>query len=153
MTFFMGWREPTQPGFQVVAGPANGLTRLLVTTGRLPADDDGHVHLHGGDEVLVVREGELLVRVGGERRTCRPGDVVVIPAHTVHGFHTYTETTLDVIAEQDMGTYYPARGPDGVRRYVVAFRENLPWSPDPPDGAWTSDQDYERILQAIDERI
>jgi Cupin domain len=101
----------------------------------------------------VVREGELLVRVGGERRTCRPGDIVVIPAHTAHGFHTHTETMLEVIAEQRMGTYYPTRAPDGSRRYVEAFRPNLPWSPDPPDGAWTGDEDYERILQTVDERV
>lgn len=102
---FAEWREPAAPGFNVVAGPDEGLVRLLVITGLLPADDYGHMHLHGGDEILVVRRGELLVRVGDERRTCGVGDVVVIPPHTPHGFHTTTETMLDVIAEQVMGTY------------------------------------------------
>jgi quercetin dioxygenase-like cupin family protein len=150
VTFYAEWREPEEPGFNVVAGPGEGLARLLVITGRLHADDYGHVHLHGGEEVLVVRRGELVVRVGDERRTCRAGDVVVVPPHTPHGFHAYTETMLEVIAEQGIGTYYPTREPDGARRYVAAFRPNLPWSPPPPNGEWTSDDDYQRILEAID---
>jgi hypothetical protein len=133
-----------------VAGPGDGLSRLLVISGLLPADDYGHVHLHGGEEILIVRRGELDVRVGEERRACGVGDVVVIPPDTPHGFHTHTEAVLEVIAEQGMSTYYPTRGPDGVRRYVAAFRPNLPWSPAPPDGVWTSDDDYEAILAAID---
>jgi Cupin domain len=127
--------------------------RLLVVSGRLPADDYGHVHLHGGEEILVVRAGELLVRVGDERRTCRAGDVVVIPPDTLHGFHTRTEAMLEVISEQDIGTYYPTRGPDGERRYVLAFRPDLPWCPHPPGGDWTGDEAYQRIVQAIDERV
>jgi hypothetical protein len=60
---------------------------------------------------------------------------------------------LDVIAEQGISTYHPTRGPDGGRRYVAAFRPNLPSTPQPPDGAWTSDEDYQRILTAIHERV
>jgi mannose-6-phosphate isomerase-like protein (cupin superfamily) len=153
MTFFARWHEPIEPGFHVVAGPAGGLARLLVISGGLPADDYGHVHLHGGDEVLVVRQGELTVRVGAERKACSVGDVIVVPPHTPHGFRTHAPTILEVITEQGIGTYYPTRGPDGVRRYVAAYRPNLPWTPMPPDGAWTSDEDYARILNAIDEQV
>lgn len=37
------------------------------------------------DEVVVIVEGEVNFRVGGETRQVQPGDVVFIPRNTTHG--------------------------------------------------------------------
>ncbi len=43
-------------------------------------------HVHPYDETFDVHAGESTFTVGGERIVCGPGDVVVVPAGTVHGF-------------------------------------------------------------------
>lgn len=130
-----------------MAGREQGLRRLLLASGRLPAGDHGPVHLHAGDEVLRVLEGELSVRVADERRTCGPGDVIVVPPDTLHAFEVVTETLLEVVAELGMGTWYPIVDDDGRRKLVEISRPDLPWS---AAGAWTSDEELAVIMGAID---
>lgn len=149
MTYFSTFSPPSDggAGFSVVAGRAQGLRRLLLAGGRLPPGDLGPVHLHAGDEVLRVLEGELSVRVADERRTCGPGDVIVVPPNTLHAFEVVTETLLEVVAELDIGTWYPIVGDDGRRRLVEISRPDLPWS---AAGTWTSDEELAVIMGAID---
>ncbi|WP_410050301.1 cupin domain-containing protein [Actinomadura sp. HBU206391] len=79
----------------------------------MAADDHGAVHLHAGDEVLRVLSGELLVRIGDERRRCREGDIAIMPPNTWHGFRAVTDTVIEVIAEEhhvrDGKQYRPAQ--------------------------------------------
>ena len=99
------------------AGRPDGLQRLMVVSGRLPANTGGGpVHAHVGDEVLNVVSGEIIVRVGAERRTCGPGDVAVVPPNVLHGFKVVQDTLIEVVAEYDIGTVFPIRQPDGSRR-------------------------------------
>lgn len=138
---------PGSAGFEVVAGRAHGLRRLVVAGGRLTAGDRGPLHLHAGDEVLRVLEGELAVRVGDERRTCGPGDVVVVPPNTLHAFDVLADVVLEVVAELDIGTWYPVVGEEGRRRLVEVNRPDLPWS---AAGGWTSDEELAAVVDAID---
>jgi hypothetical protein len=62
MTYFTTFEAP-DAGFRLVAGRPRGLQRLLVASGRLPAGQPGHMHLHAGDEVLGILSGELIVGV------------------------------------------------------------------------------------------
>jgi hypothetical protein len=117
----------------------------------LAAESAGPVHAHAGDEVIRVLEGELLVRVGDERRTCRAGDVAAVPPLHRHGFQVVQDAVVEVIAEHDMGTLFPARQPDGSRRLVEVYRRDLPWSAPPPQpGRWTSDEELAAVLAAVD---
>jgi quercetin dioxygenase-like cupin family protein len=93
MTYFTTFQAP-DAGFRLVAGRPHGLQRLLVASGRLPAGQPGQMHLHAGDEVLRILSGELIVRVGDQRRTCREGDLVVVPPNTLHGFRVVSETVM-----------------------------------------------------------
>jgi uncharacterized RmlC-like cupin family protein len=139
-----------RPGFRVIAGPASGLSRLLLVVGRLPADDVGPVHLHYGEEVLHVLGGRLLVRIGGESRECGPGDVVTVPAGGWHGFRALAETVLEVVAEQGIGTVYPVRSADGGLELVEVHRRDMPWGRPPRDGeAWTDDTEMRRVLDNV----
>jgi quercetin dioxygenase-like cupin family protein len=150
MTAF-GEFEAPDPGFHMLAGPAHGLRRVVFAGGRFPAGDYGPVHQHSGDELLRIVSGELLVRVGDERRTCRAGDLVIIPPDTPHGFRAIQETVLEVVAEQDMGTLFQIREPDGSRKLVATYRPELPWNPPPPSpGAYTTDEEMAEIFSKIE---
>jgi quercetin dioxygenase-like cupin family protein len=46
-----------------------------------------HVH-HGSDEAFYVLEGRLEVLAGDERRSLATGEMVIIPAGTVHTFNS-----------------------------------------------------------------
>jgi quercetin dioxygenase-like cupin family protein len=140
-------------GFRVVAGRDSGLRRLMFVVGNLPAGDHGPMHLHRGDELLRILDGELLVRLGDQRRMCRAGDVVVVPPDVLHGFRASTATTLEVVAEYDIGTIFPVRGEDGERRFVEVFRQDMPWGRRPPDGRWTSDAEMRTILDRLDAEV
>jgi uncharacterized cupin superfamily protein len=105
------------------------------------------VHLHHGEEILRILSGEVDVTVGSERRRCSAGDVVIIPTDTPHGFTTFTETTMEVVAELDAGQIFPVESEDGTTRLVEVYRSDLPWSRQPPSGYdWTSDSDMADIL-------
>jgi mannose-6-phosphate isomerase-like protein (cupin superfamily) len=154
LTGFERFEVPQQPGFRVLAGRGNGLTRLLVASGRMAANDLGTVHLHAGDEVLRVVSGELLIRIGDERRHCQKGDIAIIPPNTWHGFRAVTDTVIEVIAEQAIGTFFPVRRPDGTRAIVETYRQDMPWTAPPPKpGQWTTDEEINAVLAAVDMEI
>ncbi len=151
MTHFKSLELPAEAGFQVVAGRPDGLQRLMVVSGRLSADSGGPVHAHLGDEVLRIISGELIVRVGSERRTCAAGDLAVVPPNVLHGFQVIQDTLMEVVAEYDIGTLFPVRQPDGSRRLVEVYRADLPWcAPPPQPGQYTTDEKLAEILGSVD---
>jgi mannose-6-phosphate isomerase-like protein (cupin superfamily) len=156
VSFFTVYRPPAGgvAGFRVVAGSANGLSRLLLAVGRLPSADVGPVHLHYGEEVLHVVSGRLLIRTGDHRRECGPGEVVAVPAGTWHGFRALAETVLEVVAQQRIGTVFPVRRQDGRVELVEVHRTDMPWGRPPPAGGdWTTDTDMRGILGALDMEV
>lgn len=108
------------------------------------------MHLHAGEEVIRILSGELVIRVADERRTCRQGDLAIIPPHTLHGFRVVTDTVLEVIAEQHIGTFFPVRQPDGTRRLVEVYTPS-PWNNPPPRaGEYTSEEEIRQLLGSVD---
>jgi mannose-6-phosphate isomerase-like protein (cupin superfamily) len=147
MSFFSRYEEPGA-GFRTVAGPEQGLTGFLVATGRLAAGEGGPLHLHHGDEVLRILSGDLEVTVGDEVRLCGAGDIVAVPADTLHGFQTITEVRLEVVAVRDAGQVFPVYLPDGSRQLNEVYRQDMPWSRTPPAGfGWTTDEQMADVLR------
>jgi mannose-6-phosphate isomerase-like protein (cupin superfamily) len=150
MTYFTTFELPPGTGFHLVAGRPHGLQRLLVASGRIPAGDAGRMHLHAGDEVIRILSGEIIIRIGDQRRTCHEGDLAIVPPHTLHGLRTITETVMEVVAEHDIGTFYPVRQADGTRRLVEVYTRS-PWNRPPPrPGEHTTEEEIQRILQGVD---
>jgi mannose-6-phosphate isomerase-like protein (cupin superfamily) len=79
---------PWRPGYRVFAlagreqGVACGSSRAVIEPG---AGAPLHVHADV-DEVIIVVEGTLDVRLGEERRLVGPDHTISIPAGTPHGF-------------------------------------------------------------------
>ena len=91
-----------------------------------------------------------MIRCGGEQRLCTPGQLVVVPAGVLHGFHVQTETVLEVVAEYDIGTLYPVRSAFGEVELIEVHRPDMPWGRPPPDGQnWTSDEHLRQILDRL----
>jgi quercetin dioxygenase-like cupin family protein len=133
-------------GFHVLAGREQGLERLMIVSGRLPAEDVGPVHAHEGDEVLRIVSGLIVIRCGEARRVCESGDLVVVPPGELHGFRAVTETIVEVIAEYDMGTLFPIRADNGGVELVEVYRRELPWGRAPgPERTWTTDEELRGI--------
>jgi quercetin dioxygenase-like cupin family protein len=56
-------------------------------------------HSHDNEQIVWMLKGKMEFRMGEERRTCGPGDIVVIPGGVEHEgwFHEDTEV-IDVFA-------------------------------------------------------
>lgn len=63
-------------------------------------DAPAPMHHHFEQQIAIVLTGVLEFSVGGELRTMRAGDVVVIPPHVPHGGHAGPEgcTVIDVFS-------------------------------------------------------
>jgi quercetin dioxygenase-like cupin family protein len=44
------------------------------------------MHQHPYTEIFVMQEGQATVTAGDETRTVGPGDIVIVPPNTPHGF-------------------------------------------------------------------
>jgi quercetin dioxygenase-like cupin family protein len=142
------WRSPPI-GFSVVAGSEQGLSKLLLIRGTLPPADRGFIHYHDGDEIIRVLRGEITVVVGDERRTCRQGDVAVIPPHTRHGFVVGdAEVLVEVISEQGMRSFIAVEGDGGEPQMSELHRADVPFDRDPPPGRpHTSEEELEDFVR------
>lgn len=148
MTYFASFEVPAQTGFRVLGGRRDGLRRLVVASGWVPVGAPSQMHLHRGDEVIRIVSGEVVMRVGDERRTCGPGDLVIVPPDTLHGFRVVSDVTLEVVAEQDIGTYWPVLDADGSTR-LVQIHTPTPWNAPPPDGVYTSEEDLAALRRHL----
>jgi quercetin dioxygenase-like cupin family protein len=56
-------------------------------------------HKHPHEQIAYMLKGKMEFRLGGERRTCLPGDIVVIPGGVEHeGFFPEDTEVIDVFA-------------------------------------------------------
>lgn len=152
MTYFTTFEPPADAGFLLVAGRPHGLRSLLVASGRIPAGEPGRMHQHAGDEVIRIVSGEIVMRIGDERRAAREGDVVIVPPNTLHGFVVVADTVVEVVAEQNIGTFFPVRQPDGTRQLVEIFTPS-PWNPAPPNGEYTTEEEIQRLARDVDSDV
>jgi quercetin dioxygenase-like cupin family protein len=120
-------RESREVGDLV--GPSTGVQRLIVLIQPVAPDEIVYLHRHdGGDQILRLLRGELLVEVDGETRTCGAGEIAIVPAGASHGFAATGEPALlEVIGEQGCGTKFAVRRDDGTVDWVEVHRPELPW--------------------------
>jgi uncharacterized cupin superfamily protein len=84
--------------------------------GRVPPRTVGagpHFH-HGRDEIFVVLEGELVLRIGDETHIARAGTVAFVPRETVHGFHN---------ASSDSATLLVVHHPAGFEQFLEEMQK------------------------------
>lgn len=56
------------------------------------------VHIHRKmEEIFYVIEGEVSIMIGSEHIIGKPGDVILIPRGTIHGFSNKGEKTLKIL--------------------------------------------------------
>jgi quercetin dioxygenase-like cupin family protein len=112
-----------------LVGTSEGLKRIIVLSQPVAPDEVVYMHRHdGGDQILRLVSGELLVQIGDETRTCVAGETAVVPAGQPHGFMgTGEPALLEVIGEQACGTAFAVRGDDGTVEWVEVHRPDLPW--------------------------
>jgi mannose-6-phosphate isomerase-like protein (cupin superfamily) len=77
-------------------GGADAPISLFVT--EFPRRRGPDLHLHPYPEVLLVETGTALFTVGEEQFTVTGEQVVVVPAHTPHGFKGAGDDTLRVVS-------------------------------------------------------
>lgn len=70
-----------------------GATEVSVVRQRQEAGGFNPPHMHDHEEVMLVQEGAATVTVGAEIVTLAPGDMLVVPANTVHQVRNAGETT------------------------------------------------------------
>jgi quercetin dioxygenase-like cupin family protein len=56
------------------------------------------LHRHEYEEVFVLHKGEVTFTLGDDTRVARPGDIVVVPAGTPHGFVNSGDEPLGMTA-------------------------------------------------------
>ena len=79
---------PWRPGYRsfILAGEAQGV-EVSSSLGVLERGAGAPLHFHEAvDEVIVVLEGTLDVRIGDERRLVGKNETISVPARTPHAF-------------------------------------------------------------------
>ncbi len=68
-----------------------------------PGHDPGHEATHKGDQIIYVIEGSAVARIAGEERQVKAGDLVMIPAGTLHTLRTEAQPlfALTIMAPPD----------------------------------------------------
>ena len=74
-----------------IAGPAQGVT-VGLSYSEVGPGAGAPLHTHQDDELIVVLEGALDVRIGDEVATAGRDSTVVVPAGVPHGFTAVGET-------------------------------------------------------------
>jgi quercetin dioxygenase-like cupin family protein len=73
--------------------------REMVVWWSMKAGAHAAAHKHPHEQIAYMLKGKMEFRLGDERRTCLPGDIVVIPGGVEHeGFFPEDTEVIDVFA-------------------------------------------------------
>ena len=103
--------ENTSPGLESagIVDAAQGSDHLRVGEVTIGSKSRVPRHIHTNtEEAMVLLEGELQALVGSQRETIAPGDVVLAPAGTVHGFVNLSDSPARLLY------VFPIHEPDRV---------------------------------------
>jgi quercetin dioxygenase-like cupin family protein len=89
---------PWRPGYRKwdVAGREQGVTSTFsINTGE--PGSGAPMHTHTMDELIVIMEGTLEVRINGETHTVGKNHTLVIPPGAEHGFKVVGDRTVEMM--------------------------------------------------------
>jgi quercetin dioxygenase-like cupin family protein len=73
--------------------------REMIVWWQMKAGAHATAHRHDNEQIAVMLKGRMEFRLGDERRTCGPGDVVVIPGGIEHeAFFPEDTEVIDVFS-------------------------------------------------------
>ena len=119
----MNQREGSAPGLGVreIADSKQGTESLRVGEVTIAPNTRVPRHTHTNtEEVMVVLEGTLDVLVGSQRMTIGPGDAVLAPPGSVHGFVNRYEGPARILF------VFPNHNPDRVLASVEGATSGFP---------------------------
>ncbi len=98
---------PWRPNYRKwdITGPDDGTTSSDLSYSVAGPGTGAPLHSHEADELIVLLEGELEVRLGGETSRVGPDHTLVIPPNVPHGF--------TVVGDEDarMLAFFPVSDP------------------------------------------
>jgi transcriptional regulator with XRE-family HTH domain len=98
-------RFPSQPFFWEVLTPLKGELQLMIAE-LDPTEASMEMMEHGGQELVLVMEGEVEVKVANEVHDLQPGDAITFSARLPHGFRnrgSKKATMLNATAPPSIG--------------------------------------------------
>ncbi len=126
-----------EPGREMLkVGRRDGASRIWICDGAMPKGRAVGLHRHGGDEIFQVTRGMVRFHLDGKNTDVGPGNYVVVPPYTEHGFKILTDDVqMQFIGEIEMGEWITVIDPGGSRRQVEVRSTIMPWHRRPLDGA------------------
>jgi len=76
---------------------ATGNASTAVLCVELDPGKGGPPHVDMPEEVLLVKQGEVEIKIGEERAVFGPGDLVLVPAMVPHAFRNVGETRARIV--------------------------------------------------------
>lgn len=107
--------------YPIDAADTNGGFEWLEATIFYGAGPVAHIH-HNADELFMILDGELTVKVGGEITTLNAGDVSFIPRGVPH---SYTNENRDLPVRM-VGLYTPAGLQEFLHQWEALFAAGSP---------------------------
>lgn len=98
-----------------LAGPQQGMSCELSYHVGAPGTG-APLHVHETDELIVVMEGTLKVRLGNEIHEAGPDHTLAIPPGTAHGFTVTGDTDAKMLV------FFPTPNPFGKTTYLEGTR-------------------------------
>lgn len=102
----------------IIIDPANSgdnyVKGLTVFKEKIAPGDKIPLHQHTIEEVFFVDEGEIEVRLGGERSKVASGAIIFVPAKIPHGFQNIGDTVARIHAvfpAREVSIHYLERNP------------------------------------------
>jgi mannose-6-phosphate isomerase-like protein (cupin superfamily) len=94
--------------FEVLQTSDKSQTAIMKLGPGQSSGDEAEAH-EKSEQVLLVMEGEVIGEIGGEQKTMRKGDVVIIPAGVKHRF--FNQSNKPVMT---FNVYSPPEYPQGT---------------------------------------
>jgi quercetin dioxygenase-like cupin family protein len=120
---------------ELLVGPEHGATKIYVWCVAAPSGQTVGMHHHNGEELIRVLYGQLHMRVEDAARVLGPGEVVILPPGTRHGYRALEDSEIEVYGEIGSGEFLTISQSDGSTRVEEVFQEGAPWSRTPDDPA------------------
>ena len=105
---------PWRPNYRQwnIIQPGDGTTSSSMDLSTVGVGAGAPLHVHEADELIVVLEGTLEVRIGEEVQNVGPDHTLVIPPHVPHGFTSVGPGAARMIA------FFPVSDPFAHTTYL-----------------------------------